>query len=220
MKKVIIFGIQDFAELAHYYLTNDSEYEVVAFCVNEEYMPNEKSFKGLPIVSFENLEEHYSPSQFSLFAPMAPKKMNTIREKVYLKGKEKGYSFISYISSKATIFNSKVGDNCFILENNTIQPFTDIGNNVIMWSGNHIGHHGKIEDNVMFTSHVVLSGHCVVEKNCFFGVNATIRDGLTLAKGSLIAMAASVTKNTEEWSIYVGNPAKKLDNKNSLDLNI
>ncbi|WP_338815497.1 acetyltransferase (plasmid) [Bernardetia sp. Wsw4-3y2] len=220
MKKVIIFGIQDFAELAHYYLTNDSEYEVVAFCVNEEYMPNEKSFKGLPIVSFENLEEHYSPSQFSLFAPMAPKKMNTIREKVYLEGKEKGYSYISYISSKATIFNSKIGDNCFILENNTIQPFTNIGNNVIMWSGNHIGHHGKIEDNVMFTSHVVLSGHCVVEKNCFFGVNATIRDGLTLAKGSLIAMAASVTKNTEEWSIYVGNPAKKLDNKNSLDLNI
>ncbi|WP_338766584.1 acetyltransferase [Bernardetia sp. ABR2-2B] len=220
MKKVIIFGIQDFAELAHYYLTNDSDYEVVAFCVNEEYMPNEKSFKGLPIVSFENLEEHYSPSQFSLFAPMAPKKMNTIREKVYLEGKEKGYSFISYISSKATIFNSKIGENCFILENNTIQPFTDIGNNVIMWSGNHIGHHGKIEDNVMFTSHVVLSGHCVVEKNCFFGVNATIRDGLTLAKGSLIAMAASVTKNTEEWSIYVGNPAKKLENKNSLDLNI
>ena len=31
--KVIIFGILDTAELAHYYLTNDSEYEVVAFTV-------------------------------------------------------------------------------------------------------------------------------------------------------------------------------------------
>lgn len=61
----------------------------------------------------------------------------------------------------------------------------------------------------MFTSHVVLSGHCVVEPFCFLGVNATIRDGLCLAEGSLISMAAAVFKNTEAWSVYKGNPAVK-----------
>jgi sugar O-acyltransferase (sialic acid O-acetyltransferase NeuD family) len=216
---VIIFGIQDFAELAHYYLEHDSDYQVVAFCVNEAYMPEESSFKGLPIVSFETVEQIYPPSEYQFFAPMSPKKMNTLRETIYLEAKDKGYQFISYISSKATLFNNQIGENCFILEDNTIQPFTTIGNNVILWSGNHIGHHCVIKDHIMFTSHVVLSGHCVVESHCFFGVNATIRDGLTIAKGSLIAMAASITKNTDEWGVYVGNPSKKLD-KSSLDITI
>lgn len=219
MKQVIIFGIQDFAELAHYYLEHDSEYEVIAFCVNEKYLPENRMFKGLPVVAFENVELIYSPSKYYFFAPMAPKKMNTLRETIYLSVKEKGFEFISYVSSKATLFNNEIGDNCFILEDNTIQPFTKIENNVVLWSGNHIGHHCVIKDHVMFTSHVVLSGHCVIESHCFFGVNSTIRDGLHIAQGSLVAMSASITKNTDAWGVYVGNPAKKI-NKSSLEVNI
>lgn len=209
MAKIIIFGTQDFAELAHFYLENDSEYEVVAFSVNEEYLPKDKLFKGLPVVAFEKVEKIYSPSEYSFFAPMSPTRMNRVREGIYNSVKEKGYKLISYISSKATLFDNVIGDNCFILENNTIQPFTSIGNNVILWSGNHIGHHSVIKDHVMFTSHVVLSGHCVVEKYCTLGVNATIRDGITLTEGTFVAMAASIIKNTEEWGLYKGNPAVK-----------
>jgi sugar O-acyltransferase (sialic acid O-acetyltransferase NeuD family) len=209
MAKVIIFGIQDFAELAHYYLENDSEHEVVAFCVNEKYIPEDKIFKNLPIVSFETVEKIYPPSEYDFFAPMSPQQMNRLRENVYNDIKQKGYKLISYISSKATTFDNAIGDNCFILENNTIQPFTSIGNNVILWSGNHIGHHSIIKDHVMFTSHVVLSGHCVIENYCTLGVNATIRDGITIAEGTFVAMAASIIKNTEPWGLYKGNPAVK-----------
>lgn len=215
MAKVIIFGIQDFAELAHFYLTNDSVHEVVAFSVNEAYLPVDKHFHGLPIVAFEQIEFVLPPSEYSFFAPMSPKKMNTVRQQVYDSIKLKGYELISYVSSKASIFNNQIGDNCFILEDNTLQPFTNIGNNVVMWSGNHIGHHGLIKDHITFTSHVVLSGHCIVEDFSFFGVNATIRDGLTIAEGSLIGMAASITKNTKPWSVYVGSPATLLEGKNS-----
>jgi acetyltransferase-like isoleucine patch superfamily enzyme len=138
--------------------------------------------------------------------------MNRLRAEIYAQIKAKGYEMISYVSSKATRFKNKIGDNCFILEDNTLQPFTDIGNNVIMWSGNHIGHHGIIKDHVMFTSHVVLSGHCIIEPYTFFGVNATIRDGLTIAEGTFVAMAACITKNTEPWGFYKGNPAVKSEN--------
>lgn len=220
MNQVIIFGIQDFAELAHYYLENDSKYNVIAFCVNEKYIPESKTFKGLPIVSFETVVQEYPPLNFLFFAPLSPKKMNTLRETIYLEVKQKGYQLISYISSKATVLNTDIGENCFILEGNVIQPFTKIGNNVVLWSGNHIGHHCVIKDHIMFTSHVVLSGHCVVESHCFFGVNATIRDGLNLAQGTLVAMSASITKNTESWSVNVGNPAKKLEDKNSIDIKL
>jgi sugar O-acyltransferase (sialic acid O-acetyltransferase NeuD family) len=209
MAKVIIFGIQDFASLAHYYLKTDSAHEVVGFTVNEQYIPSEKTFEGKPVFPFETIEKKISPDEYMLFAPMSPKKMNKLREQVYNEIKSKGYQMISYVSSKATCFNGAIGDNCFILENNTIQPFTKIGNNVVLWSGNHIGHHSIIKDHVLFTSHVVLSGHCVVEENSFFGVNSTVRDGITIRKGSLIAMSASIFKDTEEWGVYKGNPAVK-----------
>ncbi|GHN02883.1 hypothetical protein WSM22_43720 [Cytophagales bacterium WSM2-2] len=218
MAKVIIFGIQDFAELAWYYLSNDSNHTVVAFCVNAQYMPSTPQFKGIPIVAFEEIENKFSPTEYAFFAPMSPQGMNKPRALVYHMIKEKGYTLISYISSKATIFGNKIGDNCFILENNTIQPFTTIGNNVVLWSGNHIGHHGEIKDHVSFTSHVVMSGHCVIEPYCFLGVNATLRDGLVLAEGTLVAMGATITKDTEAYGVYIGNPGKKMEKKISTDL--
>lgn len=214
MKKVIIFGILDTAELAHYYLTNDSPYEIEAFTLSQNYLEkNHYSPRGAsceyPVVPFEDLEKIYPPGDFSLFVPMTGVKMNTIREKIFLEGKKKGYNYISYVSSKATVFNNQIGENCFILEDNTIQPFTTIGNNVVLWSGNHIGHHGKIEDHVFLTSHVVMSGHCLIKQRAWLGVNSTIRDFTTIGEGCLIAMGSLVTKNTEDGSFYMGSPAKK-----------
>jgi sugar O-acyltransferase (sialic acid O-acetyltransferase NeuD family) len=217
-KRVIIFGVLDTAELAHYYLTHDSPHEVVAFTVHGKYI-QEKTFHGLPVVPFESLQEHYPPGEYSLFAPMTAKGMNRMRESVYLEGKQKGYGFISYVSSKATVFNNEIGENCFILEDNTLQPFTNLGNNIVLWSGNHIGHHGIIRDHVFFTSHIVLSGHCDVGSYSFFGVNATIRDYTKIAQGTLLAMGSSlVQQSTEEWGVYIGNPAKRREGKLSTDL--
>ena len=210
MAKVIIFGVQDFAQLANFYLQHDTNHEVVAFSVNNQYLPTDRTFEGLPVIDFENVEETYDPSEFKFFAPMSPARMNRLRESVYRQIKDKGYELVSYVSSKATIFSGvPIGENCFILEDNTIQPFTSIGNDVVLWSGNHIGHHSVIKDHVSFTSHVVLSGHCVVEPFSFFGVNATIRDRVHIGEGSLIAMAAAVVGDTEAWGVYKGNPAKK-----------
>jgi sugar O-acyltransferase (sialic acid O-acetyltransferase NeuD family) len=206
--KVIVFGTNDLAELTHWYLSNDSDYEIVAFTVNRDYLKKD-TFKGLPVIAFEELEKLYPPTEYLFFAPMTGTKMNNNRKRIYEDGKKKGYQYISYISSKATICGNKIGENCFILEDNTLQPFTEIGNNVIMWSGNHIGHHGIIEDHVFFTSHVVLSGHCHVKERAWFGVNSTIRDGLTIGEGCLIGMGSLVTKSTDDDGLYIGTPAKK-----------
>lgn len=141
---------------------------------------------------------------------MSPRNMNRERERVFNEIRAKGYRMISYVSSKATLFDNEIGENCFILENNTLQPFSRVGNNVVLWSGNHIGHHSHIHDHVTFTSHVVMSGHCDIGAYSFLGVNSTLRDGIRIAEGSFITMAAAVMKNTEPWSVYKGNPAVKL----------
>lgn len=217
MAKIIIFGLQDYAELAHYYLEHDSPHQVVAFCVNREYIPDGALFRDLPVIAFEDVVQTHPPGDFSFFAPMSPKHMNRDRERVFNDIRGLGYRMISYVSSKATVCDNEIGENCFILEDNTLQPFTRIGNNVVLWSGNHVGHHGHIHDHVTMTSHVVMSGHCDIGAYSFLGVNATLRDGLKIGEGTFIAMAAALMKNTEPWSVYKGHPAAKL-NMNSTDL--
>lgn len=212
MAEVIIFGIKDLAELANYYLRTDSEHRVVAFTVNAAFMPEIPVFHDLPVVPFEDIEKLYSPENYSLFAPLTHKNMNCERRRIYTGIKNKGYNLISYVSSKATVFdNTKIGDNCFILEDNTIQPFVEIGNDVVLWSGNHIGHHSVIKDHVFLTSHVVISGNCIIEPNCFLGVNSALKENLTIGEGTFISMSSSITTNTEPFSVYTGNPAKRID---------
>lgn len=203
MAEVVIFGVKDFASLAHFYLRHDSEHRVVAFTVHREFMPAEREFEGLPIVPLEELEQSYPQDRVSAFAPMSHRKMNRLREGVYNDLKGRGYQLISYVSSRATTFpEGRIGDNCFILEDNTIQPFATIGDNVVIWSGNHIGHHSVVESHAFITSHVVISGHCRIGAYSFLGVNATLKDQITLAEGTLIGMGANITKDTEPWSLY------------------
>lgn len=203
MADVVIFGTKDFASLAHFYLRHDSPLNVVGFTVHREYLPATGEFEGLPVVAFEELEQRFPPDRVSAFAPLSHRRMNRLREEIYVELKGRGYPIISYVSSRATHFpGSHIGENCFVLEDNTIQPFASIGDNVVLWSGNHIGHHTVVQDHVFVTSHVVISGHCVVGPHCFLGVNATIKDQITLAEGTLVGMGAVIARNTEAWSIY------------------
>ena len=202
MAKIVVFGVSQWAELAHFYFTHDSEHEVAGFTVDRDYL-QEDSFKGLPVVPFEEVEKHFPPAEFQMFVPISFKKMNHLRAEKYAAAKEKGYSLASYVSSKATTFpDFECGDNCFIFEDNTIQPFVRIGNDVVMWSGNHIGHHTVIEDHVMITSHVVISGCCTIGAYSFFGVNSTVRDETVIGNDTLVGMGVTIAKDTQPFEVY------------------
>lgn len=209
MEKIVIFGTSQIAQLAKYYFDIDSSYEVVAFTVNKDYI-NSGSFEDKPLVPFEEVKELFPPSEYKMFIALSYSKMNKIRENKYLLSKKLGYELVSYVSSKCsylTQFNH--GDNCFILEENTIQPFVKIGNNVTLWSGNHIGHHSQIKDHNFISSHVVISGNCVIEPNCFLGVNSTVGHEVTLGKETLLGAGSSVVKNTKEKGVYLAPRSSK-----------
>jgi len=210
MKKLVIFGITHLAEVAHFYFTHDSPYEVVAFTVHEAYL-NQKDLLGLPVVSYEKIIEDYPPDDFSLFIAVGYKQVNSFRASIYNDAKQKGYLLPTYLSSRLVSWGeTKIGDNCFILENQTIQPFVEIGNDVVVWSGNHIGHHVKIGDHCFITSHVVISGNVTVGDYSFLGVNATIRDGITIEKRSVIGAGTIILEDTRENSIYKSEQTKPL----------
>lgn len=211
-KSVVIFGTGKVAEVAFHSLMNDSEYNVVGFTVEAAFLPNPCVFRDLPVVAFETLEDQFSPKLFYLFAPTGGDNLNLLRERIYLQGKRRGYRFATYISSKANIDTplEKIGENCYIMEFNNVQYGVSIGNNCVLWSGNHIGHHTTIADHVFIASHVCVSGMCTIKNNSFLGVNSSLRDGVTIAEGTVVAMQCAITKDTEAFGVYTGVPGKLL----------
>lgn len=210
MKKVIIFGTGDFGKVVHFYLTRDSPYEIVAFTANQ-WAIKEKEIFGLPVVPFENIESVYPSSEFQMFVAVGYLKMNKVRAQICSEAKEKGYDLLTYVNSKVTKWGElDIGENCFIFENVVIQPFVKIGNDVIMWSGNHIGHHSTIGDHCFITSHVVVSGNVKIGPYCFLGVNSTIRDGINIAPECVIGAGSLILEDTQEKGVYTSEKAKML----------
>jgi sugar O-acyltransferase (sialic acid O-acetyltransferase NeuD family) len=211
MKKLVIFGQGLYTEIANQYFTDDSEYEVVAFTVEDSYIKSE-TYLGLPMVPFSCITKAFPPEENDLFVAVSYTCMNHLRERICSESMAKGYKLPSYINSKVSWMTKEpIGYNSFIFEDNTVQPFVKIGNNVILWSGNHIGHHSTIEDNNFISSHVVISGQCIIKPNCFIGVNSSIAHGVTIEAETLVGAGSVITKNTEEKSVYVSAKSIKLD---------
>jgi sugar O-acyltransferase (sialic acid O-acetyltransferase NeuD family) len=215
MARLVIFGAGDIARLAHYYFTRDSEHQVAAFTVDQEYL-KEESFLELPMVAFEGVAKLYPPQDYKMFVALSYAKMNRLRAEKYYQAKDLGYDLVSYVSSRCSLLTDyPVGDNCFILEDNTIQPFVKIGNNVTLWSGNHIGHDSIIEDHCFLASHIVVSGHVHIHSYCFIGVNATLRNSITIARETLIGAGAVIMKDTVERGVYLPERAKLFSKSSS-----
>jgi sugar O-acyltransferase (sialic acid O-acetyltransferase NeuD family) len=215
MKQLVIFGSAEIAELAYYYFSHDSDYRVVAFTVDDAYV-NSTKLCGLPVIPFSQIQERYPPSENAMHVALSYSKLNQLRQAKYQQAKSLGYVLASYVCSKSVSWPDLcIGDNCFILENQTIQPTVKIGNNVMIWSGNHIGHGSIIGDHTYIASHVVISGHCRIGQRCFLGVNATLRDFSTIEDDCFITMDASITKDILTMgSVALGNPSTILDNTN------
>lgn len=210
-RKLVIFGHGDIAQLAHYYFSTDTDFEIVAFTVDSEYV-DRTTVCDLPLVPFDRITETYPAEYFQLFIALSYSRLNIIRKEKYERAKSLGYTLASYISSRATVLNDqRIGDNCFILENNTIQPFVTIGNNVTLWSGSIICHHSTINDHVFIASHVAVSGHCNIGEQCFIGVNATIRDNISIGDHCIIGAGSLILSDADAEGLYRGAETGRAD---------
>ena len=132
MAEIILFGTGHEASVAHYYFERDTEHQVAGFTVDRDHV-EASTFRGLPVVPFEDVTDAFAPSRYKMHVPIAYTRINKLRAEKYFAAKEKGYDLVSYVSSKATVWQDlEMGDNCFVAEHAVIQPFARIGNNVVI----------------------------------------------------------------------------------------
>lgn len=178
---------------------------VVGFTVDGAFRQAE-TFAGLPLVAWEHLESRFPPKAVKLLGPLSYRALNELRRDRHAEGKARGYSFASFIHPASHVYTGAIGENAFILEANVVQPFVTIGQGVMLWSGNHIGHHSVIEDYCFLASHVVMGSNVRVGERTFIGGNVCIEPGVTIGAGCLLNLDATVKKDVPPDSVVDGPP--------------
>jgi sugar O-acyltransferase (sialic acid O-acetyltransferase NeuD family) len=208
VSKIILFGSGRGADVAFRFLARDSEHEICGFATERKYLDRE-SLHDLPVVPFEEVEERFPPGKYKMLALLGYQRMNCLRAEKYLAAKAKGYQFISYVNSHFyRAEDLDIGENCFILDNQSISLDVKIGNNVVMWSSNHVGDLSTIGDHSWLASHVTVAAEVKVEPYCFLGIGATIGNKLTLGQRTFVGANALVASDTTENSVHLASPER------------
>lgn len=103
----------------------------------------------------------------------------------------------------------KIGMNCKIMNQVMIDYshywLINIGDNVTIAPRVHIlAHDASTKNNLGYTK----IGLVDIQDNVFIGAGSIILPGVTIGKNSIIGAGSVVTKNIQENSVAVGNPAR------------
>ena len=200
MKKLIIFGNTIVAQLAHFYFTRDSKYEVVAFTVDESYKTSD-FYLEKPLVSFKTMTAIYPPDEFELFIAIGPSAMNTFRENKVREAKSMGYRLATHIS-QYSICHSPVGPNSLVADGVIINPFAQIGENNFFWEHSLITNESFIGDHCYFSPKSVVSSFCKIENNCVVGTSSVIKARVRLAEKTLVGASCYIANDTDFKGVY------------------
>jgi len=217
MKKVVIYGNKSTAQEAYSQMKYFSDFEVLGFSVDRDYIKTDHLF-DLPVVPFDEVEQKFSPEQHAMLIAVGYLKNKMIRHERYLQAKEKGYRLINLVSPKSVIHRENLtGDNCIIGHYTIIPDSARIGNNVIIGSGSNIGHDVTIGDNSILSSGVLIAGSVSIGESCYLSTGCIIRNRAAIGKECVIGAGAIIFENTKDRSVYLGEPARLLP-ISSLDL--
>jgi len=116
-----------------------------------------------------------------------------------------------------------IGKNFYIGRDSFIETDCVIGNYVIM--GNRVGIVGRYDHNFQQMGTPIRMASSIrdenydwkgkdqvtyIEDDVWIGYGAVIMGGVTINAGAIIAAGSVVTKDVDAYSIYGGNPAKKI----------
>lgn len=208
-KQFVIYGDSLFAERLYSYIRQEKMIKILGFTNDDKYLTRNE-IQGLDVFPLSSFVQ-YMKDDCELILAYGYSKMNDIREKVYHECVDKGCRIGTYISSNAVLYSDQIGEGSVILPGVFIGPGITVGKCNFFETACVVSHDSVIGDFNYFSTSAVLGGYATVGDHCFIGLNSTIKNGIRIADYSLIGAASNILKSTEEYGVYVGNPAKCLN---------
>lgn len=74
----------------------------------------------------------------------------------------------------------------------------------------HIAHNAYIGEHALVIANAMVAGSCVIGRQAIVNPGAMIRDHVKVGERAIVGLGAVVTKNIPPGEVWVGNPARKL----------
>lgn len=212
--KILIIGANNYAVELLREIEQETPLRIDAFSTYKAYKQMDV-LDNLPVIAFEEIKDTYPDAQVSVIIAIGYTQMNGIREKVYRDCLEQGFRICGYISPRANIYSNEIGMGTIVRTGAHIGVNVRLGDGCIVNQGVTLTHDITAGDFCFFGACSVFGGGTTIGSKCFFGLNCTIKNRLTISDRTLVGAGSLLLHDTELESVYVGNPARKLDKKSS-----
>lgn len=220
MKNIIIIGTNRLSVVIKRIIEVEKCANVVAFSTYKKFM-SETFLDGIPVIATEDMDAIVKKENCEILITVGYSEMNQIRERVFNDIRSRGWAITSFISKNAIVYSSEIGLGSIVMPGAYIGPFVEIGKACFIMMHTTLTHTVKINDWCFIAADSVLGGFTEVGHHSFVGMNSTMRNKTCVAPYTLVGAGSNITHSVDvEESVVVGNPAKRLENKNSLNTKI
>ncbi|MCI9633015.1 MAG: hypothetical protein HFH18_07205 [Ruminococcus sp.] len=216
MRNFIIFGKGDFADILTYIIEEEMQRNVEAYTVSKKFLDID-SYRGKPVVPYEDLKSFYNPSNYSMALGYEGQDMYQTRKKMQEELTKKGFLFENVISESANLTNAKIGVGNIIMQNCLLAPFSSVGDGNVLWATAQIQHHNVVGNFNCIAPGVATCGYVHVNNHCFIGANATMKNNVTIADYTFVGAGAYISEDTKACDVIVPAKSQQLKGKISFD---
>ena len=206
-KKLIVFGAGKIAEATTYYFNRDSEYQIEAYIIDDNYATSD-TFLGKPLVNLSEVIEKYPPEDFFVFVAVGYQELNAMRASRYIFFKENGYRFAKYVSPNVQ-GDFTIGENSIIMDNVAVQPKVTIGDNIFIWGGTMLGHHATIKNHCWLTGGCLIGGSVTIGEKTFVGIGSIVGQEIQIGEQCVLGASTFVTHDIEAGTVLISPVTEK-----------
>lgn len=208
-KPLLIFGLGELPDQAHYYFSQHAGRQVEAFTVDGKYATVSR-FAGLPVLAFDEVQRRFPPATHDLFVAVGYSQFNQGRQRVVERAMALGYTLPSFVHESAVVArNVTLGVNCMVRERAAVSPFTRLGDGVIIGMQVGVSHHVSVHNHAWLSAGSIVCGSAVIGERCFIGANATVADKVSVGPRCIIGAGALVLGDCAADGVYAATPTQR-----------
>ena len=203
-KPLIIIGAGEHATVLLDILLSQKRNVIALTSINND----KQDIFGIPIIKDEDVIDNYQTSEVLLVNGIGSVGSTELRKKVFLKFKDRGFSFENVIHSSAIISSHvTIGEGVQILAGAIVNAVATISDNTIVNTKASVDHDCKIGSHVHIAPGCTLSGCVYVGDGTHIGTGSCVIQGINIGENSLIGAGSVVVKDIANNSKAYGNPA-------------